>query len=72
MTTLEMLKEALLALNSIPNTRYIGKYKDTYELASAIGKHIRDLEVREEDPYSSAMFKQLKFNYDKEDGDNGK
>ena len=66
MTTLEMLKEALRALSSIHNTRYIGKYKDTYELASGIDKHIRDLEVREEDPYSSEMFTQLKFNYDKE------
>ena len=66
MTTLEMLKEALRALNSIHNTRYIGKYKDTYELASAITQHIGDLEVREEDPHSSTMFKQLKFNYDKE------
>ena len=69
MTTLEMLKEALRALNSIHNTRYIGKYKDTYELASAITQHIgviNRLEQQSGDPYSSEMFTQLKFNYDKE------
>lgn len=61
MTTLNMLKEALNALNSIKNTRYTGEYKDTYELCSAIDKHIKNLDTQPEDPYSSKMFKQLKL-----------
>ena len=66
MTTLEMLREALRALNQIHNTRYIGEYKDTYGLCSAIDKHINGLDTQPEDPFSSAMFKQLKIDYNEE------
>jgi len=61
-----LLAEALLALNEIPNTSYKGKYKKTYTLAAEISKVLK-AENQETDPYSSKKFKQLKFNYE----DNG-
>jgi hypothetical protein len=45
MTTVELLIEAEKALNKIPNKSLSGAYKNTYELASAIGQKIKDLKA---------------------------
>ncbi len=47
MTTLELLIEVEKALNQLPNKRLSGVYKDTYELASAVGRKIKDLKAEE-------------------------
>lgn len=45
MTTNKLLQECLDALNQIPNTKLKGKYKNSYQLAEAIGKFYRDSET---------------------------
>jgi hypothetical protein len=44
--TLELLKQALRALNEIPRKTLRGDYPDSYALAAAISEHIRQLEAR--------------------------
>ncbi len=55
MTTLELLKQCLRALNAIPNTYITGEreWTNTYELASIVGKHIKEIE--EKDAQKSAL-----------------
>lgn len=40
MTTVELLREALKALNQIPRATLRGTFKDTYALAAEIERHI--------------------------------
>lgn len=42
MTTIELLEQCQIALNHIRNTRLPGKFKDSYELASAVDKHLQE------------------------------
>jgi hypothetical protein len=40
MTTIELLAEALKALNEIPRKKLRGQFTDTYALAAEISRHI--------------------------------
>lgn len=62
MNVKELLEESLAAFNFIPNSKYIGKYRNTYDLAAKISEYLKKDEVS--DPFSSKMFTQLKIKYE--------
>jgi hypothetical protein len=38
----KLIKDILYNINQIPNTKTTGRWKDTYELCSSLGKYIRN------------------------------